>query len=192
VKSSAYTCQTDDGAGWPWYSTELCTLGATTTGTFTITAEPTATSTYIGTPKFNAYGIQIRWQLDNAPTKTIHTSTITSQPTTPSEPGTSSPLSSPASLGGLSTGAKVGVGVGVGLGALVVIVGVLSIVFIRRRKSFGNSNTQSSRACSQQVLTNPNLYLQGELEGSRDPSHPYELDSKGLPAELGSGSPYHP
>lgn len=74
----------------------------------------------------------------------------------------------------------------------MILIGVLAIFFSRRRKNAANSSVQSSKVSSQQVLTNPNLYAQGELDGSQYSSHPYELDSKRLPAELGSGSPYHP
>ncbi|KAH8695597.1 hypothetical protein BGW36DRAFT_383001 [Talaromyces proteolyticus] len=177
---SAYTCQDATDNGWPWYSTELCTLAATTTGTFLVTAEPSITSTYIGTPKFNAYGLQIRWQL---PTKTSSSSTSTSMPSLSSQSNANTPTPTSTSTNTrFSIGTKAGIGVGVGVGIIFIFIGVVLTYFYCRRNRGDNSRATMILG---QKLPEPNLYKRFELGDTQLRNGPVELDSKILTMEIG-------
>ncbi|OKL63661.1 hypothetical protein UA08_00386 [Talaromyces atroroseus] len=196
---SQYTCQNENAAGWPWYPTELCTYGGTATGTYLVTA-PSSTATYIGGPKFNAYGISIRWQLDDVVTQTTFSSsssfssslssTITSSPTLSLNTSTPESTSTSTSNTGLSTAAKAGIGIGTSIGIILILFGMAYLIYRRKKRIASTATKHNHMSSYPKPLPNPNIYEQGELEDTQRRLYPHELDSKNMStlAELSSES----
>ncbi|VTT72433.1 unnamed protein product [Fusarium fujikuroi] len=180
---SSFSCQTE--TGWPWYSTDLCTISIPRTVEVIVSESVVGGDwkrTTVSGAAANAIGIPIRWHSsDFASTttgaRTSATGSVTE--TSSSSTGTSSSDSS-SDNGGLSTGAKAGIGAGVGVAVLAGLAALGWFVLRARRAKQANMVA----AAGGEEAKEPTMQQQ---------QHPWELDSHEamIPAELPSDSVNH-
>ncbi|WZH44057.1 uncharacterized protein QYS62_005073 [Fusarium acuminatum] len=180
---SSFSCQTE--SGWPWYSTDLCTIAIPRT-VEVIVSESVVGGDWkrntVSGAAANAIGIPIRWHASDFASTTTGartSATGSATETASSSTGTSSSDSTSANEG-LSTGAKAGIGIGAGVAALAVFA-ALGWFVVRARRA-----KQASTAAE----------VEGEWAkepGMQQQQHPWELDSHQamIPAELPSESVSH-
>ncbi|KAH6968058.1 hypothetical protein HG530_007812 [Fusarium avenaceum] len=179
---SSFSCQTE--SGWPWYSTDLCTIEIPRT-VQVIVSESVVGGDWerntVNGAAANAIGIPIRWHSSDFATTTTGTrasatdrETITIPPST----STASSDSTPGD-GGLSTGAKAGIGAGVGVAALALLAALGWFVLRTRRTKQANTAVEVDG--------------EGAKGTQMQQRHPWELDSHEtmIPAELPSESVSH-
>ncbi|KAF5012820.1 hypothetical protein FDECE_1109 [Fusarium decemcellulare] len=163
---SSFTCQTE--TGWPWYSTDLCTIVIPNTVEVVFSVSTVGGDWERSTTKgalANAIGIPIRWHSSDFASTTSEAGTA--ETVSPTETSSSS-----SSGGGLSTGAKAGIGVGIGVAALAGLGALLWFVLrVRRAK-------QTDAAAGGEWVKEPQQQQQQQ--------QPWELDSyqRTSPAEL--------
>ncbi|CAG1972279.1 unnamed protein product [Fusarium graminearum] len=173
---SSFSCQTE--TGWPWYSTDLCTIVLPSTVEVIVSESVVGGDwkrTTVSGAAANAIGLPIRWHSsDFASTTAGTTASATDSGTETITSSTSTSLSDPSSDNtGLSTGAKAGIGAGVGVAALIGLAALGWFVLRARRAK------QASAASAAQEPKEPQMQQQ---------QHPWELDSHEAmsPAELPS------
>ncbi|KAF4454912.1 hypothetical protein F53441_2651 [Fusarium austroafricanum] len=143
---SSFSCQTEKG--WPWYSTDLCTIVIPTTVEVIYAISTVGgdweTSTTNGA-RANAIGIPIRWHSSDFSIKTPGASTA--------ETAGATETSSSSGGGGRSTGAKAGIGVGIGVAALAGFAALIWFVLRARRTKQANTATEEEWAQEPQKVT---------------------------------------
>ncbi|KAG5774798.1 hypothetical protein H9Q73_011522 [Fusarium xylarioides] len=177
------SCQTE--SGWPWYSTDLCTIAIPRTVEVIVSESVVGGDwkrTTVSGAAANAIGIPIRWHSsDFASTTTgARTSAKGSATETTSSSTSESSNDSSSDNGGLSTGAKAGIGVGVGVVALAGVAALAWFVLRARRAKQANIAAAAREEEAKEPQMQPQL-------------HPWELDSHEamIPAELPSDSVSH-
>ncbi|KAJ4015310.1 hypothetical protein NW752_006765 [Fusarium irregulare] len=175
---SSFSCQTE--TGWPWYSTDLCTIVIPRTVEVIVSDSVVGGDwerTTVRGAAANAIGIPIRWHssdfestttADTASTATASRATATGSSSTAISSGDSE-----SDDGGLSMGAKVGIGVGVGVAALLAFIALGWFVLRARRAKQTNDEPKTPQMEQRQA--------------------PWELDSQQAmpPVELPSESVTH-
>ncbi|SCO09498.1 uncharacterized protein FFB20_13312 [Fusarium fujikuroi] len=180
---SSFSCQTE--TGWPWYSTDLCTIAIPRTVEVIVSESVVGGDwkrTTVSGAAANAIGIPIRWHSsDFASTTTeARTSATGSAMETSSSSTRTSSSDSLSDNGGLSTGAKAGIGIGVGVAALAGFAALGWFVLRARRAKKANIAAAAGGEDAKEPQMQPQL-------------HPWELDSHEamIPAELPSESVSH-
>lgn len=175
---SSFSCQTE--TGWPWYSTDLCTIVIPRTVEVIVSDSVVGGDwerTTVRGAAANAIGIPIRWHSsDFESTTTADTaSTATGSRATATDSSSTAISSSDSESddGGLSMGAKVGIGVGVGVAALLAFIALGWFVLRARRAKQANDGPKTPQMEQRQA--------------------PWELDSQQAmpPVELPSESVIH-
>ncbi|KAF5639621.1 nitrogen metabolic regulation nmr [Fusarium sp. NRRL 52700] len=177
---SSFSCQTEKG--WPWYSTDLCTIAIPRTVEVIVSESVVGGDwkrTTVSGAAANAIGIPIRWHSSDFASTTTGartSATGSATETLSSSTGTSSSDSSSDS-GGLSIGAKAGIGAGIGVVALVGFAALAWFVLRARRAKQANIAATTRGEEAKEPQMQPQLY-------------PWELDSHEtmVPAELPSDS----
>ncbi|RGP79770.1 hypothetical protein FLONG3_2083 [Fusarium longipes] len=178
---SSFSCQTE--SGWPWYSTDLCTIAIPRT-VEVIVSESVVGGDWerhtVNGAAANAIGIPIRWHSSDfqstATTEARTSATDSATETFSSSTSTSSSGSlsdSSSDNRGLSTGAKAGIGIGIGVAALLGFAASGWFVLRARRN-------KKAAAVGEEAKT-PQMQQQ---------QYPWELDSQQAmpPVELPSDS----
>ncbi|OBS22826.1 hypothetical protein FPOA_09150 [Fusarium poae] len=176
---SSFSCQTE--TGWPWYSTDLCTIVIPKTVQVIVSDSLVGgdweRSTVNGAAA-NAIGIPIRWHSSDFASTTAGTTTSETGSTTETiSSSTATSSSDPSSDGGgLSTGAKAGIGAGIGVVVLAGLVALGWFVLRARRKK---QEANAAAAMGEVEAKEPQIQVQ---------QYPWELDGHGTmtPAELPS------
>ncbi|EEU41711.1 uncharacterized protein NECHADRAFT_97790 [Fusarium vanettenii 77-13-4] len=175
-------CRADE-TGWPWYTTDLCTIVIPNTVEVIYSVSTAGGDWEKSTAKgaaANAIGIPIRWHSSDFASTTSDTSAAEASGTSgTSEVGTAetsgaTETSSPSGGGGLSTGAKAGIGVGVGVAALAGLGALLWFVLRARRAK------QANAAAGGEGFKEPQQQQQAWELDSYQPIPPAELPSEGL------------
>ncbi|KAI7759314.1 hypothetical protein LZL87_008691 [Fusarium oxysporum] len=174
------SCQTE--TGWPWYSTDLCTIAIPSTVEVIVSESVVGGDwkrTTVSGAAANAIGIPIRWHSSDFASTTTGartSATGSATETISSSTGTSSSDSS-SDHRGLSTGAKAGIGIGIGVAALAGFAALGWFVLRARRAKHANT----AAAAGGEEAKEPRMQQQ---------QHPWELDSHETmsPAELPSDS----
>ncbi|KAF5239234.1 hypothetical protein FANTH_10036 [Fusarium anthophilum] len=175
---SSFSCQTE--TGWPWYSTDLCTIAIPRTVEVIVSESVVGGDwkrTTVSGAAANAIGIPIRWHSSDFASTTTGartSATVTATETVSSSTDTSS-SDSLSDTGGLSTGAKAGIGAGVGVAALLGFAALGWFVLRARRAKQANIAAAAREEEAKEPQMQPQL-------------HPWELDSHEamIPAELPS------
>lgn len=205
IRWLSYGCQSTTSFEYFWQKTLGCTIISNSDYPFTTSIEYVSgtdsyasSRTFSGSGGINAYSIQIRFQQSDLTTTTSSPVTATATPGT-----TASTVAAPSSTStqndnqnsnasGLSIGAAAGIGVGCGVaGVLAIVAGMLYCKRRgKKRRVAAGAGVDLTRPDKPELSEGKNDMSPVEAPswaGLHGRTGPQELDSRGLPVEMGHG-----